>query len=313
MAEKKETSANSEKQKNEGTFQRGMRAIKPLQDFWSKFNNDWSWTLSAALAYNLLLALFPFFLALLAILGIFLGGLDQRAFNKLVNNIVVFFPSATAPQIAAILNAAREELLRASGILWVSSIAFAIFNGSRFFVLIENCFGIIYHLRPRRFIAQNVMAMGMLLLFIVLVPITIIAGTVPSLAIAVLQNTPLGHMSGSITNMIEYLGGLIASYVLFQAIYLIVPNKRIRFRNSWCGAVLAALLLQLYLIFFPLYVEYFLTGIVAAVGSALILLIFLYYFAIILFLGAEINAFTAEKVSVTPNLVTLVHEATAEE
>jgi YihY family inner membrane protein len=180
-------------------------------------------------------------------------------------------------------------------------------------VLIENCFGIIYHLRPRRFIAQNVMAMGMLLLFIVLVPITIIAGTVPSLAIAVLQNTPLGHMSGSITNMIEYLGGLIASYVLFQAIYLIVPNKRIRFRNSWCGAVLAALLLQLYLIFFPLYVEYFLTGIVAAVGSALILLIFLYYFAIILFLGAEINAFTAEKVSVTPNLVTLVHEATAEE
>jgi membrane protein len=313
MAEKKASPANSEKQKNEGTLQRGMKAVKPLQDFWSKFNNDWSWTLSAALAYNLLLALFPFFLALLAILGIFLGGLDQRAFNKLVNNIVVFFPSATAPQIAAILNAAREELLRASGILWVSSIAFAIFNGSRFFVLIENCFGIIYHLRPRRFIAQNVMAMGMLLLFIVLVPITIIAGTVPSLAIAVLQNTPLGHMSGSITNMIEYLGGLIASYVLFQAIYLIVPNKRIRFRNSWCGAVLAALLLQLYLIFFPLYVEYFLTGIVAAVGSALILLIFLYYFAIILFLGAEINAFTAEKVSVTPNLVTLVHEATAEE
>ncbi|TMD69226.1 MAG: YihY/virulence factor BrkB family protein [Chloroflexi bacterium] len=313
MAEKKASPANSEKQNNVGTLQKGIKAIKPLQDFWNKFNNDWSWTLSAALAYNLLLAMLPFFLALLALLGIFLGGLDQQAFSRLVNNIVVFFPSATATQIAAILNAARAELLRASGILWFSSIAFAIFNGSRFFVLIENCFGIIYHLRSRRFIAQNVMAIGMLLLFIVLVPIAIIAGTVPSLAIAALQNTPLGNMSGSITNVIEHLGGLIASYVLFQAIYIVVPNKRIRFRNSWRGAVLATLLLQLYLAFFPMYVEYFLTGVVAAVGSALILLIFFYYFAMILFLGAEINAFTAEKVSVTPNLVTLVHEATAEE
>ena len=306
MAENKETPANSENQKNEGALQRGMKAIKPLQDFWNKFNNDWSWTLSAALAYNLLFAMFPFFLALLAILGFFLGGLDQQAFNRLVNNIVDYFPSATATQITAILNAAREELLKASGILLVSSIVIAIFNGSRFFVLVENCFGIIYHLRSRGFFAQNVMAIGMLLLFIVLVPIAIIAGTVPSLAIAVLQNTPFGHMSGSIADVINHLGGLIASYVLFQAIYSIVPNKRIRFHNSWRGAVLAALLLQLYLIFFPLYVEQFLTGIVAAVGSLLILLIFFYYFAIILFLGAEINAFTGEKVRVTPDLVTLV-------
>ena len=88
MAEKKETPANSEKQKNEGPLQIGIKAIKPLQDFWNKFNNDWSWTLSGALAYNLLFAMFPFFLALLAILGFFLGGLDQQAFNRLVNNIV---------------------------------------------------------------------------------------------------------------------------------------------------------------------------------------------------------------------------------
>src|SRR5207302_4832741 len=132
------------------------------------------------------------------------------------------------------------------------------------------------------------------------------------LAIAVLQNTPFGHMSGSIADVINHLGGLIASYVLFQAIYSIIPNKRIHFRNSWRGAVLAALLLQLYLIFFPLYVEQFLTGIVAAVASVLILLIFFYYFAILLFFAAVINAFTGEKVRVTPNLVALVHEATTE-
>src|SRR5260370_16600116 len=95
MGEKKETPANSEKQKNEGTLQRGMKAIKPLQDFWDKFNNDWSWTLSAPLAYNLLFAMFPFFIALLAILGFFLGVLVHRSFNRFVIYFVDFFPPYT--------------------------------------------------------------------------------------------------------------------------------------------------------------------------------------------------------------------------
>jgi membrane protein len=88
--------------------------------------------------------------------------------------------------------------------------------------------------------------------------------------------------------------------------YIIIPNQKIRFRKSWLGAAVAALLLQLYVIFFPYYIQHFLSGLAAAIGSVVILLIFFYYFSMILILGAEINAFFAEGIMTTFDLVTII-------
>ncbi len=282
--------------------QTAVKNAKPLLDFWNKFNNDWSWNLSAALAYNLLMAMFPFCTAALAILGLVLGGLSPQQYNTIVNHFIEVFPSATSAQISAILNGASEQLSKANGILWIITIGFAIYYGSRLFVLMENCFGIIYHIRPRTFIAQNVIAIGMLFLFIVLIPVSIGAGALTALVTSLLP----GQFSGGIVNVIQFLVGYLAAYLLFQAIYIIIPNQKIRFRKSWLGATTAALLLQLYVVFFPLYIEHFLSGLAAAIGSVVILLIFFYYFAMILILGAEINAFFAEGVMTTFDLVTIV-------
>ncbi len=309
MADSMETEAENVLKKAPEPVQTAVKNAKPLLDFWNKFNNDWSWNLSAALAYNLLMAMFPFCTAALAILGLVLGGLSPQQYNTLVNHFIEVFPSATSAQISAILNGASEQLSKANGILWIITIGFAIYYGSRLFVLMENCFGIIYHIRPRTFIAQNVTAIGMLILFIVLIPVSIGAGALTALAISLLP----GQFSGGIVNVIQFLVGYLAAYLLFQAIYIIIPNQKIRFRKSWLGAATAALLLQLYVVFFPLYIEHFLSGLAAAIGSVVILLIFFYYFAMILILGAEINAFFAEGVMTTFDLVTIVSTKTEKE
>ncbi|TME08899.1 MAG: YihY/virulence factor BrkB family protein [Chloroflexi bacterium] len=309
MADSMETEAENVLKKAPEPVQTAVKNAKPLLDFWNKFNNDWSWNLSAALAYNLLMAMFPFCTAALAILGLVLGGLSPQQYNTLVNHFIEVFPSATSAQISAILNGASEQLSKANGILWIITIGFAIYYGSRLFVLMENCFGIIYHIRPRTFIAQNVTAIGMLILFIVLIPVSIGAGALTALAISLLP----GQFSGGIVNVIQFFAGYLAAYLLFQAIYIIIPNQKIRFRKSWLGAATAALLLQLYVVFFPLYIEHFLSGLAAAIGSVVILLIFFYYFAMILILGAEINAFFAEGVMTTFDLVTIVSTKTEKE
>jgi membrane protein len=309
MADNIETEAENVLKKAPKPVQTAVKNAKPLLDFWNKFNNDWSWNLSAALAYNLLMAMFPFFTAALAILGLVLGGLSPQQYNTLVNHFIEVFPSATSAQISAILNGASEELSKANGILWIITIGFAIYYGSRLFVLMEDCFGIIYHIRPRTFIAQNITAIGMLILFIVLIPVSIGAGALTALAISLLP----GQFSGGIVDVIQFLAGYLAAYLLFQAIYIIIPNQKIRFRKSWLGAATAALLLQLYVVFFPLYIEHFLSGLAAAIGSVIILLIFFYYFSMILLLGAEINAFFAEGVMTTFNLVTIVSTKTEKE
>jgi hypothetical protein len=201
------------------------------------------------------------------------------------------------------------QLARVRGPLSIIAVLVALFGGSRLFILIEGCFDLIYRVRPRTLIRQNIMAIGMLLLFIVLITIMVVASSGPALVISILQKTPLSTIPG--IGFIFSLGGilssLLVSFVLFASIYIVVPNQRISFRNSWRGAAFAAIAMQIYLTLFPLYASRFLGGYVGQVGFAVILLAFFYYFAVILLLGAEVNAFFSEGVRPIPNdLVTFV-------
>ena len=272
--------------------------VKPLQALLRKFSNDWSMNLSAALAYNILLATFPMLVALLAILGLLLGSFSRDASALVLQALSSVLPKEI--NAASIVRGVEQNLTRSSGLLSLIAVLSALFGGSRLFVLLETCFCIIYRVRPRTFLRQNLMAIGMLLVFIILVPIMVFAGSVPTLAFSLLQNSPLGR-SPLLASAAGFLGGLIASFILFEFIYVVVPNQHIRLRHGWLGAIVAAVAMQIYLLLFPLYASHFLIGVAGAMGLTAILIVFFYYFAVILLLGAEINAFFAEGVRPIPN------------
>ena len=93
--------------------------------------------------------------------------------------------------------------------------------------------------------------------------------------------------------------------------YLVVPNQRISFRDSWVGALLAAVVVQAYLQLFPFYATHFLSGYTGTVGFAIIFVFFFYFFAVILLAGAEINAFYAQgKRALPDNLAVIVQDLT---
>jgi len=296
-------------------FSEALRAFiekaDPLLKFYVKFNNDWSWNNAAGLAYNLLLAMFPLVIALISILGFFLRTLDPTAYQQEINTLTG--ASSSLAEVKPLAVAALRDLQRNAGILGIIAVVLAIFNGSRLFLFMEGCLDIIYHVKPRGVISQNVMAVLMLLLFVILIPIIFFASATPAFIFSLLQKTPLSQVPGSslFFSLGAILGGLIAGYILFQVIYIVVPNQKISYRHSWRGAVVAAVLLELYLVLFPLYVAHFL-GVFAGTLGLLILLIFFYYFALILFLGAEVNAFFAEGIISTPyDLATMVHRVTS--
>jgi uncharacterized BrkB/YihY/UPF0761 family membrane protein len=183
-------------------------------------------------------------------------------------------------------------------LLTLIAVLVALFSGSRLFITIEDFFDVIYHTPARPFLRQNLMAFGMLLLFIVLIPIMLFASSIS-------EGLGLGQGFGG------FLVGLVASWLLFEAIYMFVPNQRISLRNSWSGALVAALALQFYVVIFPVYAKHFLGSYTGNAGFAVILLVFFYYFAVILLLGAEVNAFFVENIRGSrSNLAELVHEAT---
>lgn len=294
--EKVKEVASSEPVKN------AQKQVKPFQQFLMKFNNDGTMTFAGTLAYSLMLAMLPILIALIGILGITLGKLDASAVTNIQNNIANAFPSSKST-VLQIVQGATTQLQKNGILLVILAILIAVIGGSRLFIVIEQFLDLTYHLRPRPLIRQNLVAIGMLLLFVVLIPIMVLASLAPELV----RYIPFLGTNPVVTTIISILSGIAVGFILFEAIYIVMPNQKISIKHSWLGALVASIALEIYLFAFPLYANNFLKGYAGAVGGGIILLLFFYYFAVILLLGAEINAFFSEKVQPLPNdIITFV-------
>jgi membrane protein len=285
------------------------QGAKSFIGLFNKFNNDWVMNFASALAFNLITAILPILIAILAIVGFTVGNLSPATETQLVDRLKTIFPAS-----GDFLHLAFTSLSHSAGFLIIIAVLLAIFGGSRLFVSIEGYFDIIYHTRPRDVVKQNIMAVIMLLLFIVLTVPMLLASSIPATLQALSKNTFISQLPGSgiIFGILGVVVSLFVSWVLFEAIYIVVPNQHISFRNSWLGSVVAAVLLQIYLLLFPLYVTHFLGSYTGNVGLAVVLLFFFYYFAVILLIGAEINSYYAEGIQSTPdNLAVIVHKYTS--
>lgn len=275
--------------------------------FWHKLNNDWVLNLAALLAYNFLMATFPLLLLLFAIAGFVLGTFNSVTEAQLITNISNTLPSGVHAN-ADLIKAATENLRLNRGWLLIVGMLSALFLGSRLFITIENCFGIIFRLPSRKIIPQNTMAIGLLLVYLVLVPLFSVISAFPSLLFKGLFN---GDTASVLVVLTSVIGSLIAGVALFGILYMVVPNRTPTWEHIWPGSVVAAVLLVLYEKLFPLYTTTFLRpqNLGSIAGFALVILIFYYYVAFILLVGAEINSWMSGQRETTGDLQALLHEA----
>jgi membrane protein len=288
--------------------------IEPLVHFWQKLSNDWIFNLAGLLAYNLLMSIFPILLALLAIAGFILNAISPGSEQQLVNAIAGALPGGASGTGGVIVKVAIGNLQRQAGVLFVVGLVMAIFTGSRLFVTIENCFGIVFRLRGRDLIRQNIMAIGMLLLYIVLVPIVVLASIIPGAIVSALHaNGAATGFAGVLIHLVGLLAAFLVALVLFAAIYIVVPNRPVHFYEVWKGTLVAAVLLVLYELVFPIYQSIALKsdsyGSVA--GFAIVILVFFYYLAVILLVGAEINSWASGQRETSSDIASVLHEVQA--
>jgi YihY family inner membrane protein len=155
--------------------------------------------------------------------------------------------------IYKVLNLTFKQLSKDAGFILFIGIIFALFGASRLFVAIDKCMTIIYRLPERTFIKQNIVAFGMLFTFIILIPIMIAASSAPAAL--------LGIISGGFGRFGAFLVGMFASFaaafILFESIYWLVPHKTMSFKGTWCGALVAAIGLEIFILSFPFYVSLF--------------------------------------------------------
>ena len=306
----KETpSTNADHSNSLAVGQTTAKGFKSIQAFITKFNNDWVLSFASGLAFNLMTALIPIIIAIIALAGFIYGGLKPAIQEELIQHIQSLFPPPLPSQ--EIIGLALNTLNQDAGVLALIAIGTAIIGGMGLFIAMEGKFAIIYQIRTRGIIRQYIMALGMLLVFVVLSPLVIFADTFPSVVDAFVQTTPLGQSAtnGFGVALLTLFCGLLATWVLLELMFVIVPNQHISFRESWFGALLAAIAVQAYLQLFPFYATHFLSGYTGTVGFAIIFVFFFYYFGVILLAGAEINAFYAQgKRALPENLAVLVHD-----
>jgi membrane protein len=100
-------------------------------------------------------------------------------------------------------------------------------------------------------------------------------------------------LSGPSTAALGLGTALVALFVLFIAIYTIVPNRPIAWRHAWRGAIFGALAMAIVNTAFPVYTAHFVGTreySTAAIATAIITITWFWFFSLVLLLGAQINA-----------------------
>src|SRR5215831_15180273 len=110
--------------------------FRELVDFWTKINNDW--------IFNLIVSLVPLLIVAVGSVGLFLGNQSDLALAKLIASIESFLPDIEG--VHALIKAIVVNLQNSAGILLAIGLVTSFFAGTRLFIVLENCFSIIFRL-----------------------------------------------------------------------------------------------------------------------------------------------------------------------
>jgi YihY family inner membrane protein len=258
--------------------------------YWKAFDDNLT-GLSAMVAYNLLLSVFP-----LAVLALFIAGrvLESNELERSVlQDLQQLFPSAAD----ATLQNALDRIRNSGQTLGVVALVSSIWIGSSFWGALDTAFCRIYHVRCRSWVEQKRFALAMLVVVLLFMAATVAVPTAQSLLINSSEDLPLGlsEVEG-LVYWVTLAAGLLLLFLILCVVYWTVPNRLVPWRAIWPGAASATAAIGVIDYAFPLYLNNIST--IARFGTTfvfvVIVLLWFYALAIIILGGATINAMRFE-------------------
>jgi len=217
--------------------------------FVKKVMDDQAPNLAALLAWGTLSALLPLILGMLSVAGLILR--DPQRLDQVYNTLLVALPADAAGPVSAALDGVRKEGAAPAGII---AIILLLFNGSSFFANMASVFDHAYHVEPRNFVMERVLAIVMLVVTTALLVISTLAAALGTLVGNVPIALPIGPVLG---RLVGWSISIVSAFVLFILLYKILPNVRQTWRQVMPGALLSTVLLLVISQVFPLYVSLF--------------------------------------------------------
>lgn len=270
--------------------------LELLKDTFKDWTEDNAARLGAALAYYALFSIAPVLIIAVAIAGLVFG--QAAAEGQIVEAMQDIIGSDAANVIQSIIQNIRDS---GSGLAaTLIGVVTMVLGASGLFNALKDALntiweiapapdrGLIGTLRDRALSIAFVMGIGLLLLA------ALAASTAVSAASRLVGDTlPGGAFAWQALNFAISFGIVT---VLFAMIYKILPDARVAWSDVWIGAAFTSLLFTIGVALLGLYLGRGSVGSAyGAAGSLVVLLIWVYYSAQILFFGAEFTQVYANR------------------
>jgi membrane protein len=260
--------------------------------FWNRAYKENITGLAGMVAYNLMLAVFPFALLVLFIFGRVVNSPDIE--HGVILDIQRLFPNMEQDTLQGAIDRVRAS----STTIGIAAIVGGIWIGASFWGAMDTAFCRIYHVECRGWVAQKRFSLIMLLGLVVLLVASVTVPTIESAVLTRAEDLPFGLSEwGAIRTMIVVVGGLVVTVLISSAIYWAVPKGHMPWRSVWPGALFFSVITGGANYIFPLYLNNIsdLHRIGGTIGFILIALVWFYLISLALLAGAVINSLRHER------------------
>ncbi len=244
--------------------------------------------LSASLGFYALFALGPLLLVVIFISNIFWG--RQAIEGKINSQISEFIGDTPAEQVQELI---RNATVNSNNFLAVVGVIVLIIAATTIFTDIQESMNTIWNLRVKKGWGWKQTLKNRLLSFAIVMGLGILL-----LALLILDSLLEGFMNRikaifpEVSVTVIYFTNLVLTLLIvalfFAFIYKVMPDARIHWKDVWAGSFFASVLFMAGKFGVTYYINIMNTGnTYSSAGSMVILMLWIYYSATILYFGAE--------------------------
>jgi YihY family inner membrane protein len=262
-----------------------------LRAFWRRAYRENVTGLAAMVAYNLMLAVFPFALLVLFVFGqvLKIKGVE----TGVVDDLQRLFPNAEQMTLSDVLERIEDN----STTIGIAAFIGSLWIGASFWGAMDTAFGRIYHVESRGWIEQKRFSFAMLGVVVLFIAASILLPAMEAALVSSTDRLPFGLADIKAIDTALLLGAaLLITFGLCSVIFWAVPKGHMPWRSVWPGAAFVTVAAGVANWAFPFYLSNVssLSRFGSTLGFILIALLWFYLLSLALLAGATINSLRHE-------------------
>ena len=269
---------------------KSLLSFRALRAAVAEFQRDDALGLAAQLAFYLILALFPFLLVLVSLMGTFSS-------PELADQVLGYFREVTPQQVYEIIDSYLHDIIagnRPAPGLFSVGLVIALWSASGAFAALINALNRAYDVEETRPFWKVrgialLMTLGLSVMIIVGV-LLLVAG--PPIGRGIADLLGLGEIFTLVWSVVQWPVALSLMVITVALLYYFAPDAGQPFRWITPGGLIGVLLWVLASVIFRFYVSNFgsYDATYGSIGAVIVLLLYLYISSLTILFGAELNA-----------------------